>query len=523
MVANWIRVGVPAMCVLAAGCGGDNGVKIYNGPPAVAIIEPLDGSEYATGNPITFVAQVDDDGPVDELTLQWSSDRDGILADSDIADSEGNVEFVVSSLTAGFHAITLTAIDGEAEIGEASVTVNVVAQEDAPYIEILSPLAGEIGLAGETYSFSALVDDNQDEAEDLEVTLFSDLMGAICEMRPNAFGEAQCMATPVQGAHLLTFEVQDTDGNDSVVSMYFSVLSPDDVDDDGDGWTETQGDCDDNDPGVNPGENEICDGVRNDCDEVLLPDEGTTCWDDDGDCFCEAFGEGASTCAGTVNAACATLPEGDCNDAAPFTYPGAPEIIDGADNDCDTDIDEGTTAYDDDGDGFTEADGDCDDDSAISYPGADERCDFEDNDCDGVVDEENAIGCTSFWADTDNDTYGFGLAHCLCQADATYKVTNNSDCYDLNGAANPANTTWFNTHRGDGSYDYNCDGSQEQQLTIVGDCTFELLPDICDESPAGWDGSVASCGVTANWIWDCAFGWSFSCEKDTISQTQYCR
>ncbi|MFA6474926.1 MAG: putative metal-binding motif-containing protein [Patescibacteria group bacterium] len=42
--------------------------------------------------------------------------------------------------------------------------------------------------------------------------------------------------------------------------------SPDDIDDDGDGYTEEQGDCDDCEPRKYPGAVEICDMLDNDCD-----------------------------------------------------------------------------------------------------------------------------------------------------------------------------------------------------------------------------------------------------------------
>ncbi len=45
---------------------------------------------------------------------------------------------------------------------------------------------------------------------------------------------------------------------------------------------------------------------------------------------------------------------------------------------------------DDDGDGVTTCDGDCDDTDAAILPGADEVCDGRDNNCDGSVDEELA-------------------------------------------------------------------------------------------------------------------------------------
>lgn len=48
--------------------------------------------------------------------------------------------------------------------------------------------------------------------------------------------------------------------------------SPYDVDDDGDGLTENQGDCDDQDPNRFPGAPDLCDKVDNDCDGVLDED-----------------------------------------------------------------------------------------------------------------------------------------------------------------------------------------------------------------------------------------------------------
>jgi hypothetical protein len=78
----------------------------------------------------------------------------------------------------------------------------------------------------------------------------------------------------------------------------------------------------------------------------------------------------------------ATPADGDCNDLDPNVGPGATDALgDGFDANCDN-----SDGVDDDGDGFPNGP-DCDDSLETTWPGATEVCDGSDNDCDGVLNE----------------------------------------------------------------------------------------------------------------------------------------
>ena len=168
-------------------------------------------------------------------------------------------------------------------------------------------------------------------------------------------------------------------------------------DSDGDGVTTCAGDCDDNNAAVYVGAPELCDGLDNDCDGYVDED-----YDLDGDGV--VYG---------ANGECDSLldpADQDCDDSDPDHYPGAPELCDGLDNDCDGEVDEGAND-DDDGDGYSECDGDCDDTDAAINPDAAETCDGVDENCDGVIDDgfdvdgDGWTSCNGDCDDSDATTY----------------------------------------------------------------------------------------------------------------------
>ena len=161
-------------------------------------------------------------------------------------------------------------------------------------------------------------------------------------------------------------------------------------------------DCDDTRRDVYPGAPEVCDGVDNDCDlRVDVDAIDALAWLYDGDR--DGWGDADRTVMACDPVTDHVLAGDDCYDDDPTTHPGATEVPDHIDNDCDGWVDEETIWGDDDGDGVTEAGGDCDDGTELRAPGLTEVCDGVDQDCDGVVDD--GLLC----ADDDGDGYCEGV------------------------------------------------------------------------------------------------------------------
>lgn len=286
-----------------------------------------------------------------------------------------------------------------------------------------------------------------------------------------------------------------------------------DVDVDEDGWGSSM-DCDDENPSVYPGAQEICaDKVDNDCDGVVDQLDGTAarqpyCATRDEDAACADYnGDGVLDESDSINlcnpeeAAVAIWAAGgdtsvigtvlipledaatdpDCDDTDATSYPGATEVCDGADNNCDGAVDEGTpgeSTWYQDADEDTYGDPavtvmscempegyvadwtDCDDTNAAVNPAAVEICDTIDNDCDEAVDDDDAsISDQQPWYDDlDDDGYGAGTATMACDA-PDGSVDNNDDCND------GINTVYPGAEEVCNDLDDDCDGSVDVGAT----------------------------------------------------------
>ncbi len=288
----------------------------------------------------------------------------------------------------------------------------------------------------------------------------------------------------------------DGDGYGKTEDAYESCSQPSD----GAAWVLESDDCDDSDAAVHPGALEACNNLDDNCDGYVdnaAEDMFTLYEDADHD----GYGD-----ASTIQVQC-DIPIGyvfngdDCDDTSYAINPGATEVCDSADNDCDGDVDEGeicpledtdtgtvdtadtgdtgtgdtvdtaidtdtggivdttdtgdtgtidtadtgdsgvivdTAPVDLDGDGYT-SDVDCNDSDAAIYPDADEYCNGKDDDCDGETDEYSALDAVPLYLDADDDGYGSSdpSGSIISCGSVVGYARTTTDCDDSNVDINP--------------------------------------------------------------------------------------
>ncbi len=239
------------------------------------------------------------------------------------------------------------------------------------------------------------------------------------------------------------------------------------------GTTAAAGDCNDSDASVHPDAVEVCNGIDDDCDGVVDPDDAddVIVWWRDSDF--DGFGDPANEEIACEQPALYVGNDLDCDDSNAGISPSALEQCDNIDNDCDGQIDEDdaidamwwyldadSDAYGDTATGTLTCDqptdhvdqgGDCDDGNFDINPGADEVCNGIDDNCDGDIDEE-ALDAVAWYSDGDGDGYGDPATWDYACDQPTDTVADGTDCDDTDDDVNPAAVEICN------NVDDNCNG-----------------------------------------------------------------
>ena len=204
---------------------GSDSVTVTVGPPnsapGCAILTPQDDSVFLLGETITFTAESSDaDIPADQLSVTWTSDKDGNVGTS-TPNSDGSIAFPFAQLSANTHVMSMTVED---EL-EATCTDSVLLTIGTPpTVSISSPTGGQMVNEGELITFTATVAD----AEDPEVDLLIDWESSIDGIFSNTTADFNGLATFTDaartvGSHTLTVTVTDSAGLQATAIETFVV------------------------------------------------------------------------------------------------------------------------------------------------------------------------------------------------------------------------------------------------------------------------------------------------------------
>jgi large repetitive protein len=228
------------------------------------------------------------------------------------------------------------------------------------------------------------------------------------------------------------------------------------------GYEPDNTDCDDTTPRRNPGNAEVCDGLDNNCND-LIDDadptvEGQPTWYRDADN--DTWGTDSDTVVSCATPSGYVGRPGDCDDTSDLFHPEADgeNCTDPNDYNCDGDV----SYIDADSDGFPMC-LDCNDANSDINPAETETCNGIDDNCDGLQDDPSSADALTWYQDLDADGAGNAAVSTLaCNQPYAY-VPDNTDCDDTLSIVNPKHKEVCD------GYDNNCDGlTDDDDPTVRG-------------------------------------------------------
>lgn len=258
------------------------------------------------------------------------------------------------------------------------------------------------------------------------------------------------------------------------------------------GLVDNDADCNDSAAEVHPGGTETCNGADDDCDGTADEEAaGAPVWFEDLDS--DGYGNSLVTQASCAQPLGWVDAGDDCSDQNFAVYPGAPELCNAEDDDCDGAVPSSET--DEDLDGLSDCAGDCDDASASAFPGAGETCNGADDDCDGVTDESDASDASTWYPDSDGDGYGDAAYPWISCLPPSGYVADLTDCDDAAADVSPGASETCD------GVDNDCDGAVDESDA---DDARAWAPDADGDGYGSDDGMsfVASCEQPSGYVAD---------------------
>jgi MYXO-CTERM domain-containing protein len=505
-----------------------------------SVVTSLVASRGIEFNPFALTDADDDgDGILDSVELgatglRIGSDADpATVTDPDLADSDGD------GIDDGIEDVDA---DGLADPGETDAADDDTDDDGALDGEDCDPLDPQVGVItwyadadGDGYGDPGAplvacvsLTGHVSDATDCDDTRNDVHPGATEQCDPlNADEDCDGLADdadPRAQGRVRHYVDSDSDGHGDEVGL--GVLSCDG------GGALAADDCDDTDPAVHPGADEVCDpadtdedcdGLADDLDPSVVDAES---WAPDGD------GDGYGDASAAVTACDPVLGDAlanDCDDSDPAINPAAQEVCDPADTDedCDGLADDDdpdatgqTTWYPDlDGDGYGDLSAsaifacggpglvatatDCDDTAANAHPGAVEVCDplNVDEDCDALADDTDpsVTGKMTWYADRDGDGHGDPAAPGPTACDGPSGTASvGDDCDDTDATIHPGTPEVCDPL----DVDEDCDGfADDADPDVTGTSTWRVDADsdgFGDVDDAGVDACDGPFGTVAD-------------------------
>jgi len=153
--------------------------------------------------------------------------------------------------------------DAAGQVAEARIEVVF----DAPPSARIDDLTPDLPITGDLITLTGIVSDVETDARELKAT-WQDQRGRVLEVStPDRDGIVTLVTDTLDaGDRQITLLVVDALGQEESDTLRFTITSC--SDDDHDGWTDCDGDCDDADDTSFPGALEVCDGADQDCNGI---------------------------------------------------------------------------------------------------------------------------------------------------------------------------------------------------------------------------------------------------------------